>query len=53
MLLGTANEILKGVVGIERNTGNVHARLSIVEQHLKSVKDTVGDIALKGIKIKQ
>ena len=53
MLLGTANEILKGVVGIERNTGNVHARLSVVEQHLKSVKDTVGDIALKGIKIKQ
>ena len=52
MLLGTANEILKGVVGIERNTGNVHARLSVVEQHLKSVKDTVGDIALKGIKIK-
>ena len=53
MLLGTANEILKGVVGIERNTGNVHARLTVVEQHLKSVKDTVGDIALKGIKIKQ
>lgn len=53
MLLGTANEILKGVVGIERNTGNVHTRLSAVEQHLKSVKDTVGDIALKGIKIKQ
>lgn len=53
MLIGTANEILKGVVGIERNTGNVHARLSVVEQHLKSVKDTVGDIALKGIKIKQ
>ena len=53
MLLGTANEILKGVVGIERNTGNVHTRLSVVEQHLKSVKDTVGDIALKGIKIKQ
>ena len=53
MLLGTANDILKGVVGIERNTGNVHARLSVVEQHLKSVKDTVGDIALKGIKIKQ
>ena len=53
MLLGTANEILKGVVGIERNTGNVHARLSVVEQHLKSVKDIVGDIALKGIKIKQ
>ena len=24
-----------------------------IEQHLKSVKDTVGDIALKGIKIKQ
>lgn len=53
MLLGTANEILKGVVGIERNTGNVNARLTVVEQHLKSVKDTVGDIALKGIKIKQ
>lgn len=52
MLLATTNEILKGVVGIERNTGNVHARLSVVEQHLKSVKDTVGDIALKGIKIK-
>ena len=53
MLLATSNEILKGVVGIERNTGNVHARLTAVEQHLKSVKDTVGDIALKGIKIKQ
>ena len=53
MLLATTNEILKGVVGIERNTGNVHTRLTAVEQHLKSVKDTVGDIALKGIKIKQ
>lgn len=53
MLLATTNEILKGVVGIERNTGNLHARLTVVEQHLKSVKDTVGDIALKGIKIKQ
>lgn len=53
MLLATTNEILKGVVGIERNTGNVHTRLTVVEQHLKSVKDTVGDIALKGIKIKQ
>ena len=53
MLLATTNEILKGVVGIERNTGNVHTRLAVVEQHLKSVKDTVGDIALKGIKIKQ
>lgn len=53
MLLATTNEILKGVVGIERNTDNVHTRLSVVEQHLKSVKDTVGDIALKGIKIKQ
>ena len=53
MLLATTNEILKGVVGIERNTGNVHTRLSVVEQHLKSVKDIVGDIALKGIKIKQ
>ena len=53
LLLATTNEILKGVVGIERNTGNVHTRLSAVEQHLKSVKDTVGDIALKGIKIKQ
>ena len=52
MLLATTNEILKGVVGIERNTGNVHTRLSVVEQHLKAVKDTVGDIALKGIKIK-
>ena len=52
MLLATTNEILKGVVGIERNTGNVHTRLAVVEQHLKSVKDTVGDIALKGIKIK-
>ena len=53
MLLATTNEILKGVVGIERNTGNVHTRLAVVEQHLKSVKDTIGDIALKGIKIKQ
>ena len=53
LLLATTNEILRGVVGIERNTGNVHARLTVVEQHLKSVKDTVGDIALKGIKIKQ
>ena len=52
MLLATTNEILKGVVGIERNTGNVHTRLSVVEQHLKAVKDTVGVIALKGIKIK-
>lgn len=53
LLLGTANDILRSVMGIERNTNDVPARLTAVEQHLKSVKDTVGDIALKGIKIKQ
>lgn len=52
LLLSTSQGILQSVMGIERNTSDVPVRLSSMEQSLKAVKDTLGDIAIKGIKIK-
>lgn len=52
ILVTTTNAILKSVLKIERNTDEVPVRLAAMEQSLKTVKDTVNDIALKGIKIK-
>lgn len=52
ILLSNTNAILKSVQNIERDTDNISGRLSGMEANLKTVKDTVNDIALKGIKIK-
>ena len=52
MLLQTTNQILRSVQNIDRNTEELPDRLSSMESNIKSVKDTVNDIALKGIKLK-
>lgn len=51
MLVGTTNLILQSVVNIEGETTGFGARLERMEDNLKGVKDTIDDIALKGIKI--
>ena len=52
LLVQSTNLILKSVQQIERNTDDVPQRLANLESNMKAVKDTVNDIALKGIKIK-
>ena len=52
MLLNTANLILQSVLNIESNTDGLSDRVAGVESSVKEIKDTVNDIALKGIKIK-
>ena len=48
VLVETTMLMLEAVWGIERNTG----RLETIESDMRSVKNTVNDIALKGIKLK-
>lgn len=48
LLVETTMLMLEAVWGIERNTG----RLETIESDMRSVKNTVNDIALKGIKLK-
>lgn len=50
-LVTTTNLILQSVLNIESETDGFGARLERMEGNLKGVKDTVDDIALKGIKI--
>ena len=50
-LVATTNLILQSVLNIESETEGFGARLERMESNLKGVKDTVEDIALKGIKI--
>ena len=50
-LVLTTNLILQSVLNIENETEGFGARLERMESNLKGVKDTVEDIALKGIKI--
>lgn len=50
-LVATTNLILQSVLNIESETDGFGARLERMEGNLKGVKDTVDDIALKGIKI--
>lgn len=50
-LVTTTNLILQSVMNIEGETDGFGARLERMESNLKGVKDTVEDIALKGIKI--
>lgn len=52
ILVSVTNAILKSVMGIERNTDSVPDRLSTIEKGVTAVKDTVNDIALKGVRIR-
>lgn len=52
LLVSVTNAILKSVMGIERNTEDVPTRLAQLESNTKALKDTINDIAIKGIKIK-
>lgn len=52
LLLSTANLILQSVLNIENNTDGLSERVLTVESSVKEIKDTVNDIAIKGIKIK-
>lgn len=52
LLLATTNLILESVLNIERNTDGLTDRVASVESNLKTVKDTVNDIVLKGIKLR-
>ena len=52
MLVQNSNLILRSVQNIDRHTEELPDRLSSMESNIKSVKDIVNDIALKGIKIK-
>ena len=51
LLLATANLILESVLNIERNTDKLSDSMEKVESHVKQVRDTVDDMALKGIKL--
>lgn len=48
LLVETTMQLLEAVWGIQRNTD----RLEAIESDMRSVKNTVNDIALKGIKLK-
>ena len=50
-LVTTTNLILQSVLNIEGETDGFGVRLQRMESDLRGVKDTVDDIALKGIKI--
>lgn len=52
LLLQSTNLILRSVQNIDRNTESIPERLTAMEGEIKSVRATVNDIALKGIKIK-
>lgn len=51
-LVSDVNVILQYVVNIDNNTETMANTLTNVRQEVKQVKDTIDDIALKGIKIK-
>ena len=52
LLLASVNLILQSVLNIERHTEAMAEQVSDVRLSVKEVKDTVNDIALKGIKLK-
>ena len=51
-LVQTATLILNSVLNIESNTDAMEARMRNIEDDLGEVKDTMNDIALKGIKLR-
>lgn len=52
LLVMNTGLILQSVLNIEKNTDDIAECVSAVDSNLKSVKDTVNDIALKGTKIR-
>lgn len=56
ILVTNSSKILQHLAGIERNTGRleaIEANIGAVRTELSSMKATVNDIAVKGIKLKQ
>lgn len=51
-LTGTTALILQSVINIEGNTDRMDNRMAHIESDMSQVKNTVSDLALKGIKIK-
>lgn len=52
LLVATANLILQSVLNIEDNTDGLSVRMANVESDVRDMRNTVNDLALKGIKIK-
>lgn len=52
LLVANTASILQSVVNIEAHTEALSARMNTVETNVKTVKDTLNDIALYGIKVK-
>lgn len=52
LLVMNTGLILQSVLNIEKNTDDIAECVSSVDSNLKTVKDTVNDIALKGTKIR-
>ena len=48
----TSNQILEKVSGIERHTSESSRKLEDIDKKMKSVKDSVDDINMKGIKLR-
>lgn len=52
LLLTTTNAILKSVLNIESNTDELPQRMASIEGSVKDMKQTLNDISLKGVRIK-
>lgn len=52
LLVATANLILQSVLNIEGNTDGLSTRMANVESDVRDMRNTVNDLALKGIRIK-
>lgn len=52
LLVRNTNEILASVMNIDRNTERMDTRMGRMETDVRDLKDTMNDIALKGIKMK-
>ena len=52
LLLSTANMILQSVLNIESNTDGMSSRMEAVEGDVREVRNTLNDIALKGVRIR-
>lgn len=52
MLANNSSLILRSVMGIERNTNDLPTRLAAVEAATKAMRNSLDDIALKGVRIK-
>lgn len=52
LLVGYISSILRSIMNIESETDGMKNRLERIESNSKAVKDTVSDIATKGVKIR-